>query len=197
MKYSQQEITESKNLKSDLSNELFKSIIMMKQESQEERVDELLHKVDNLNFKVNNFVQSEYNYIPKGAKYAFNAGDEIMKLSEENRIIQEIITEVEKIKELDDIQDQIASCACVSNKCLKLLRIVKRNGENNQRKSTMHLFFQAIKRNYAKKVFTNNQIDLMILMLMECQNEYIGESKYFEFDEKLYKLNLSVFPEEE
>lgn len=194
------EFREPIGLKKSISDdEILKKILMLKLQNQDLRLDELSDKLDNLNFKVNNLNQSAYNYNQKpiGAEYAFEVKDDIMTIGEDDRIIQDIICEVEMIKKLDDIRDQIALCACISDKCLKLLKIMKRNGEVNQRKSTIHLFFQAIKRNYAKSLFTSEQVDLMLLMLRECQNEYISESKYFEFDEKIYQLHLAVFPEEE
>lgn len=175
------------------------NVLMLKQQNQDFRLDEFSADLNDMNFKVNNLIQNGYNYYqkPKDTDYVLGMDDDILKISVESRIIQDIICEVEKFKNCDDIQDQIAISACISEKCLKLLKIMKRSGDDNQRKSTVHLFFQAIKRNYAKSLFNGEQVDLMKLMLVESQNDYISESKYFDFDEKLYQVNLSVFPEEE
>ena len=59
------------------------------------------------------------------------------------------------------------------------------------------LFYQIIKRNYAKKLFNQKQVELLLQLLEESKKTFISEDKYYEFDEQTYLNKLDAFPEEE
>ena len=78
-----------------------------------------------------------------------------------------------------------------------LLKIMEKTEENNYKKNVIHLFYQAIKRNYARAKFNESQIGLMVEMIKKSQENFVDEEDYFELDERLYQNKLEIFPEGE
>ena len=61
----------------------------------------------------------------------------------------------------------------------------------------VHLFFQAVKRNYARKKFNQKQIALLLKIIKASTKMLVTEEEYLQFDEQLYLNDLDVFPEME
>ncbi len=112
-------------------------------------------------------------------------------------LLHEIIESVQKLEKIEDFCDQISHCAYICNKMLQLLNRYGVKQKDNYCRKLWHLFYQAIKRNYAKQLFTKEQLALMLNMLMATKTLYVEEEIYWQFDEQLYHYGLDVFPEEE
>lgn len=160
--------------------------------SQEERLEKLESTISNLNRRMTDWEQTNY-YNIKDIK----ASEVIMKSDEQTKLTNDIIKNIEELSENEEIRDQIATCASMAKKTLKLLKITSCSSDGNYRKSMLHLFYQVIKRNYARELFNEKQISLLKEMLMESKKPFISEDRYAEFDEQLYLNKLTVFPEEE
>lgn len=177
------------------NDKIFSYTILKKQEAQEQRLEEISKAIDNLNFIMNTRVLNGYNY--REDSYIDVFGKDRMDHSEQVEFLGNIISEMTKLEGLDDIRDQISHCAFICDKTLNLLKIYHCSDENNYCKKTLHLFFQAVKRNYAKNLFLEEQITVLLDMLKEIKSFFIDEDAYWKFDERLYDTGLAVFPEEE
>ena len=74
------------------NNELFANIILKKQLNQDQSIDELNRKVDELNFRLNNFITIRYNdndlfHQSESGNYQMNHSDQIHLI---NKIINEV-----------------------------------------------------------------------------------------------------------
>lgn len=176
------------------NNALVNNIILSKQQILDQQMETISKNLNNLNFKMNTFIEERYNF----DKYMTNNlfFQKSMENSEKTNILNKIINEIRKLNDLDDIQDQVAGCAYVCKNTLSLLKNMKLSSEENYSKKLLHLFYQAVKRNYSRSLFTNIQIKLMLDMVEECKKTFVHENVYWEFDEKLYECGLVVFPEE-
>ncbi len=177
------------------NNELFANIILKKQLNQDQSIDELNRKVDELNFRLNNFITIRYN--DNDLFHQSESGNYQMNHSDQIHLINKIVNEVQQLGELNDIRDQIADCVPICDETLELIQRYKNSNRSNFYKDTLRLFYQSIKRNYSKSLFSESQISVMLDMLKECKKYYIDEERYWEFDEQLYHVGLKVFPEVE
>lgn len=114
-----------------------------------------------------------------------------------SKLTNDIISSVKCLADIIEIQDQIFMCAKIKDQTLILLSKTKTNEEGNYQKGCIHLFFQAIIRNYAKHIFAQSQLDLLVEILEESKHSYVSEERYFQLDKKLYDTDLNIFPEEE
>ena len=120
-----------------------------------------------------------------------------MKNDDQTKLTNDIICDVKKLLEVDELRDQINDCTSIADKTFRLLKITKKQNDDNYKKNTLQLFYQIIKQNYAKKLFNQKQVELLLQILEECKTTFISEDKYYEFDEHAYLNKLDVFPEEE
>lgn len=112
-------------------------------------------------------------------------------------LTNDILGNVKELYQTEDIQEQISCCVSIAEKTFQLLKAVEKTEENNYKKDMIHLFYQVIKRNYARGKFNDAQIGLMMEMLEKSQKFFVDEEEYFELDERLYLNNLEIFPVEE
>lgn len=160
----------------------------------ESNFNQRLEDLENFTYNMYNIVSSDITF-PREQEIKVS-GEDMGQEKEESMLTNDILEEVKQLYESEDLQDQISYCASITEQTFRLLKIVKKTDENNYRKEALHLFYQAVKRNYAKKVFCKEQVDLLMEMMEKSQTSYIGEEEYFEFDEKLYLNKLEIFPEE-
>ena len=74
---------------------------------------------------------------------------------------------------------------------------MRKTDKSDYRKNMVHLFFQAVKRNYARKKFNQKQIALLLKIIKASTKMLVTEEEYLQFDEQLYLNDLDVFPEME
>jgi len=117
--------------------------------------------------------------------------------NKQTTLTEDIIRKTEELAGAEDLRDQIVVCTDIAEKTLELLKIMKKVDENDYRKNIVHLFFQAIKRNYAKKKFNRKQINLLIEMITISTGKTVTEEEYLQYDEELYLNRLDSFAEVE
>lgn len=117
--------------------------------------------------------------------------------SEQATLTEDIIIKTEELAEGEDLRDQIAICTEIAEKTLQLLKIMRKTDKSDYRKNVVHLFFQAVKRNYARKKFNQKQIALLLKIIKASTKMLVTEEEYLQFDEQLYLNDLDVFPEME
>lgn len=188
----------------DFFKNLMTGVLLEKDKLQDQRIDELYSKFDDLNRRMD-FSPSYWNI----SKYSYKdvtSNRDIMDYealsrdivnSEQDKLFSRITVEVRKLEGLDDIRDQIAYCASVCNDTLNLLKKYKDVNDDNYSKRLLHLFYQIVKRNYSKALFTDEQVSIMLDMIEAVKSLFVDEDKYWEFDEILYSVGLDSFPEEE
>lgn len=120
-----------------------------------------------------------------------------MQKREHSVLTNDIIEEVKKLYGVEDLQDQIACCVSIADKTFRLLKVMEKAEEGNYKKDIVHLFYQVVKRNYAKGRFNEGQIKLLLEMIEKSKKPYISEEEYFEVDKRLYQNKLDIFPEGE
>ncbi len=125
------------------------------------------------------------------------SGENMLQKREHSVLTKDIIEEVKKLYEAEDLQDQIACCASIAEKTFRLLKVMDKPEEGNYKKDMVHLFYQVVKRNYAKRKFNGEQIGLLLEMIEKSKMPYIGEEDYFELDERIYQHKFNIFPEGE
>lgn len=118
-------------------------------------------------------------------------------LSEADKLTDNIVADVKSLADVEEIRDQICICAKIKQQTLRLLKMTKTKTEENYQKGCIHLFFQAIARNYAQHIFKEPQLDLLVEIMEESKKGYVSEERYFQLDKKVYDNRLSIFPEEE
>ncbi len=186
---------------------LMETLLFQKEQIQDQRIDELYKKVDDVNRRVN-IVFSDWNQSRRGNLYDVAMlnktiidhevlSRDITDNGEQNNLFSNITAEVGKLKGLDDIRDQIAYCASVCVNTLNLLKKYNDTNDDNYSKRLLHLFYQVIKRNYSKALFTDEQVAVMLDMIKTVKSPFVDEDKYWKFDETLYFVGLDSFPEEE
>lgn len=188
-------------------NNFWISLFLQKEEMQDQKIKEIYENLDNLNRKVNISVSNWNNYTRRSLynEKTLNKdilGDvtfsrKIMDNSEKSYLLSNITAEVRNLKGLDDIRDQIAYCVSVCDNTLRLLKKYNDFNNDNYDKRLLHLFYQIIKRNYSKSLFTDEQIAVMLDMIQTVKSSFVDADKYWEYDEKLYSIGLDSFPEEE
>ena len=89
-------------------------IFIEKHEKQDQKMEEL-------NFKVNMIIPDGYNSTEYSKSGVLVRMDNIIQ----RNLLKDITIEVQKMKELEDIGDQVASCAYICNKMLLLLKEYK------------------------------------------------------------------------
>ncbi|MBD5459093.1 MAG: hypothetical protein HDR27_11055 [Lachnospiraceae bacterium] len=183
-------------------NAFMESVFLTKQQEQDKTIEELTKKVEENSRKIDDINFKVHTVIPKGYNYREDLIDVIrdgiiMNKSAQMNMISHMITEVQKLEGLEDSRDQVEYCAHICKDTLEFLKNNPVSNSENYCAKVLHLFYQAIKRNYAKNFFTSEQVHLMLDMLEECKNGFVDKDKYWEFDERLYNAHLSVFPEED
>lgn len=190
--------------KEEFFKNLMTSVLLQKDQVQDQRIDRLDSQIDDLNRKLD-VIFPDWNI----SGYSYNdvtSNKDIMDYetlrkdivnSEQDRLFNNITAEVRKLEGLDDIRDQIAYCASVCNNTLNLLKKYNDVNDDNYSKRLLHLFYQVIKRNYSKSLFTEEQVAIMLDMIEAVKSLFVDKDKYWEFDEKLYSVGLDSFPEEE
>ena len=188
---------------------LMKGLFLRKEQIQDQRIDELYKKVDDLNRRVNisfldwnkNKTISEYLYnettLNKDIIDHETLSIDIMDNNEKNNLLNNITAEVGQLRGLDDLRDQIAYCVTVCNNTLCLLKKYNDSNDDNYSKRLLHLFYQIIKRNYSKNLFTDEQVEVMLDMIKTVKSPFVEADEYWKFDETLYSVGLNSFPEEE
>ena len=121
----------------------------------------------------------------------------MLQEQEQSVLTNDILEEVNQLYHAEDIQDQISCCVFIAEKTFELLKMIDKPDENNYKKQVVHLFYQVVKRNYARGKFTKDQISLMTQMIEKSRKPFVCEEEYFELDEKLYLNKLEIFPEGE
>lgn len=194
--------------KTTIYNNLIESLFLQKEQIQDQRIDELYKKIDDLNRRVD-ISPWDWNKSIRGYLYSEamlnkdiidhpeTLNKDIMINNEQNYLLSNITATVRKLEGLDDIRDQIAYCASVCDNTLKLLKIYSNSNDDDYSKRLLHLFYQIIKRNYSKSLFTDEQVAVMLDMIKTVQSSFVDANKYWKFDETLYYAGLDSFPEEE
>ena len=187
------------------------AVNIQKEKSQDKQILELRQKArdselweSNFNQRLEeleNFTYNMYNIVPSDIIFSREqeikvSGEDMRQKKEESMLTNDILDKMNQLYESEDLQDQIAYCASIAEQTFQLLKIVKKESEDNCRKEVLHLFYQAVKRNYAKKVFCKGQVDLLKEMIKRSQESFIREEEYLDFDERLYLNKLEIFPEE-
>lgn len=117
--------------------------------------------------------------------------------SKQATLTEDIILKTEELVTGEDLRDQIAICTEIAEKTLQLLKIMKKTDKCDYKKNVVHLFFQAVKRNYARKKFNQKQITLLLKIIKSSTKMMVTEEEYLQFDEQLYLNDIDVFPEME
>lgn len=207
-----QQTKEKKNgytdwMKAEDYNNMMQAILLEKTKKHDQSIGELYEIVGDLNRKVN-ISSPDWNKYIRGYLYNVTAlykdmiehetlSKDIMDNNDQNNLLSNIIAEVRKLQGLDDIRDQIEYCASVCDNTLNLLKKYDASNDDNYSKRLLHLFYQIIKRNYSKSLFTDKQVEVMLDMMKAVKSSFVDEDKYWEFDETLYSVGLDSFPEEE
>ncbi len=121
----------------------------------------------------------------------------LVAVTEQEKLTRDILSDVRRLSDLKDLRDQICMCVQIKEQTVKLLKMTKVRGEENYQKACIHLFLQAIGKNYAEHLLTQSQLDLLTEILEESKKDYVSEEKYFQLDEKVYNNDMNIFPEEE
>lgn len=188
-------------------NILIESLFLQKEQAQDQRIDELYKKVDDLNRRVN-ISYLDWNKYSRGYLYNETTSNkdradfetllkDRMDKSEQKNLLGRITGEVEKLNGFEDIRDQIACCASICDHTLNLLKKYNDSNDENYGKRLLHLFYQIIKRNYSKQLFTDKQAAIMLDMIKTVKLPFVDADRYWKFDEALYSAGLDSFPEEE
>lgn len=172
------------------------SFFVEKSKSQDARIEELEEKCESICLqlaytKMQNTLDNSY------IKKDFKSREVRMILSEPVKLTNDIIADVKHLDDVDELRDQIGACVRIKEQTLKLLNITKTRQEENYQKSCIHLFFQAISRNYARQIFKHSQLNLLVEILEESKKPFVDEERYFELDERLYNEKLDIFTEVE
>ncbi|MDE6949408.1 MAG: hypothetical protein K2P64_00565, partial [Lachnospiraceae bacterium] len=158
--------------KEEFLKNLMTSVLLQKDQVQDQRIDRLDSQIDDLNRKLD-VIFPDWNI----SGYSYNdvtSNKDIMDYetlrkdivnSGQDRLFNNITAEVCKLEGLDDIRDQIAYCASVCNNTLNLLKKYNDVNDDNYSKRLLHLFYQIIKRNYSKSLFTQEQVAIMLAMI--------------------------------
>ncbi len=190
----QRERTDNSTSSEQFYANMYISLLVDKSEQQDQSIERLNEQVQELYNRIDSSEKWEkyntYFNIENSNKLSENR----MENREQAELTNDIVREIETLEENEDIRDQIAICTSVAQKTLKLLKIMPKSNEDNYKKSIVHLFYQAIKRNYARKLFTKEQIAVLVRLMKESKNMVVSEDKYFEYDEELYNCDLEVFP---
>lgn len=113
----------------------------------------------------------------------------MLQEQEQSVLTNDILEEVNQLYHAEDIQDQISCCVFIAEKTFELLKMIDKPDENNYKKQVVHLFYQVVKRNYARGKFTKDQISLMTQMIEKSRKPFVCEEEYFE----LIKENLKIY----
>lgn len=176
---------------------LMERLGILKEVQQDEHLENLDIAYNDLNKRMTDMEQIVYYNIRENNFMVDQVSEERMKNDEQTKLTNDIICDVKKLLEVDELRDQINECASIADKTFKLLKITKKYNDDNYKKNALHLFYQIIKRNYAKKLFNQKQVELLLQILEESKTTFISEDRYYEFDEQAYLNKLDVFPEEE
>lgn len=74
-----------------------------------------------------------------------------------------------------------------------LLSIIPKQ-ENNYRRQSLLLVYDAIKRNYKKRLFTDVEKDFLSEIVNHSKNNYVSAEEYFQQDKWLYEHGIDIFP---
>ena len=180
---------------------------VQKKDVQNAQVNAILKQYSEINQKLGNFnrrlTDLERNNLWINREFYLEneenevSEEDVLCEQEQSMLTNDILEEVEQLYQTEDIQDQISCCVSIAEKTFQLLKIMEKTEENNYKKNVIHLFYQAIKRNYARAKFNESQIGLMVEMIKKSQENFVDEEDYFELDERLYKNKLEIFPEGE
>lgn len=124
------------------------------------------------------------------------SGASLMR-NKKTALTEDIIRRTEKLAEIEDLRDQIIICSDIAEKTLNLLKLMEKVDLYGYEKNVVHLFFQAIKRNYAKKKFNQKQIELLIKIMKASMEITVTEEEYLKYDEELYLNDLDTLAEVE
>lgn len=169
-------------------------LMVLKTKQHDQSIDRLNEQVQELYNRIDGFEKWEKYNTNFNIINVSKLSESRMEKREQTDLTNDIVREIEALEENEDIRDQIAICTSVAQKTLKLLKMMPKSSEDNYKKNIVHLFYQAIKRNYARKHFTKEQIDVLVRLMKESKNMVVSEDKYFEYDEELYNCDLEVFP---
>lgn len=189
---------DSRLLNGQFYTDTYIKILMQKDMQQDKRFEALEKKLINIDTRVNELEKFRDNVDNKKYKKEsyLDISENMIKKAEQNALTNDIINEVEELIDNDDMRDQIHKCRNIADKTLKLLKLMPKQNADNYRKNLVHLFYQAIRRNYARTLFTKGQIEVLIQLMRESQNKFVSEDRYFEYDEIMYNYDLEVFPVE-
>lgn len=124
------------------------------------------------------------------------SGVYLMK-NKQTALTEDIIRRTKELVEKEDLRDQIIICSDIVQKTLNLLKLMEKVDLYGYKKNVVHLFFQAIKRNYAKKKFNQKQIELLIKIMKASMEITVTEEEYLKYDEELYLNDLDTLAEVE
>lgn len=112
-------------------------------------------------------------------------------------IIMNIEHEIEDLKRVTEIRDQIIQCASIVQNILKLIDLVQKTSDGNYRKNLFMLLYQAIKRNYKRQLFSKQQVELLLKGMQLGKNVTVSKDQYLDMDEDLYLHDLDTIAVEE
>ena len=117
--------------------------------------------------------------------------------NKQTALTEDIIRRTKGLEEVEDLRDQIIICSDIVQKTLNLLKLMEKANLYGYEKNVVHLFFQAIKRNYAKKKFNQKQIELLVKIMKASMEMIVSEEEYLQYDEELYFNDLDTLAEVE
>lgn len=117
--------------------------------------------------------------------------------NKQTALTEDIIRRTKELAEVGDLWGQIIICSDIVQKTLNLLKLMEKVDLYGYEKNVVHLFFQAIKRNYARKKFNQKQIELLEKIIKASMATIVTEEEYLQYDEELYFNDLDTLAEVE
>lgn len=100
---------------------------------------------------------------------------------------------LEELEENEDLQYQVQISAGIVGKIKEILKTVPKQ-DNNYRRKLLLLLHQAIKKNYSKHLFTEQQTDVLKRIAKSCNYAIVDKETYYQYDEELFNAELEVLP---
>lgn len=175
--------------------ELMQSILFEKANDHEKRLTGTESEIKDLREELiylKDTMTNDNQFLPN-MRYA-RPDDYVKSKIEDKYAERRLETMVSELKEAEDKKLQVQIVGELVDEIKGMLKDIPKQ-KNNYRRQVLLMLHEALKQNYAKKIFNETQVKVLTEVARVCSKAFVTKEQYFKMDDILCECDLDMMPD--
>lgn len=142
--------------------------------------------------ELNHFNTNDNQFLPN-MRYA-RPDDYVKSKIEDKYAERRLETMVSELKEAEDKKLQVQIVGELVDEIKGMLKDIPKQ-KNNYRRQVLLMLHEALKQNYAKRIFNETQVKVLTEVARVCSKAFVTKEQYFKMDDILCECDLDMMPD--